>query len=411
MTLLGADAMPHEMLPVDEQLAILKRGIVDLEVESELKSKLAKSIADHRPLVVKLGLDPTAPDLHLGHTVVLNKLRQFQQLGHRAVFLIGDFTARIGDPTGKSATRPPLSADEIVAHAATYRQQAFKILDEDKTEIRSNSEWLGKMGFDDVIRLAAKHSLARMLERDDFSKRLKEQRPISMHELLYPLAQGYDSVALKADVELGGTDQRFNLLVGRDLMRQYGLEPQVILTTPILEGTDGVNKMSKSLGNYIGVLDEPGQQFGKTLSIPDDLMWRWYLLLSERSLADIELLKQGHPKLAKVALAKEIVARFHGASAAEHAQDEFERLFGAGKRNEIPADAPTFTLDAAGTSAPLVRALVEAGLVTSNAEARRQIAQNAVSVDGEKVTDPKAELSVGVHAVRVGKTRWAKIVL
>jgi tyrosyl-tRNA synthetase len=403
--------MAHDLRSVDEQMALLKQGIVDLELEAELRGKLSRSVAEHRPLVVKLGLDPTAPDLHLGHTVVLNKMRQFQLLGHRVVFLIGDFTARIGDPTGKTATRPPLSEDEIVANAATYRRQAYKILDEDKTEIRSNSEWLGKMGFDDVIRLAAKHSVARMLERDDFSKRLKEQKPISMHELLYPLAQGYDSVVLKADVELGGTDQRFNLLVGRDLMRAYGLEPQCIITTPLLEGTDGANKMSKSLGNYVGVEEDAQSQFGKTLSIPDDLMWRWFTLLSARSIAEVELLKAGHPKRAKTALAKEIVARFHGQAAADHAEAEFARLHGAGKRSEIPDDAPSFTLDTAGKAVTLARALVEASLAESNADARRLIAQNAVSVDGEKITEPKADLALGAHAVRVGKIRWAKIIV
>lgn len=406
-------------LPVDEQLAVLLRGTVDVEVVDELKKKLDKSRAEDRPLTVKLGCDPTAPDLHLGHTVVLNKLRQFQELGHRVVFLIGDFTARIGDPTGKSATRPPLSEDAILQNAATYRRQVFKILDESKTEIRFNSEWLGKMGFDDVIRLAARYSVARMLERDDFEKRLSEGRPISMHELLYPLAQGYDSVALKADVELGGTDQRFNLLVGRDLMRHYGLEPQCIITTPILEGTNAVevdgriqgDKMSKSLGNYVGVEEEPQQQFGKVMSVCDALMWRYFELLSKASADEITALRQGHPKAAKVALAKEVVARFHGTAAAEEAHRAFEELFGRGKRNEIPEDAPTVTIDSQGKPTPLSRILVEAALVSSNSDARRQIAQSAVSIDGERVVDPKAELAPGTHAVRVGKTRWARVVL
>lgn len=402
--------MTHEMLPVDEQMAILKRGIVDLEVEQELRKKLTKAVAEKHPLIVKLGADPTAPDLHLGHTVVINKLRQFQELGHRVVFLIGDFTARIGDPTGKSATRPALSEDEIVANASTYKRQVFKILDEDKTEIRSNSEWLGKMGFDDVIRLAAKYTVSQMLERDDFHKRYEEQRPISLHEMLYPLAQGYDSVALKADIELGGTDQKFNLLVGRALMRDYGQEPQCIMTMPLLEGTDGAAKMSKSTGNYIGVEEEARSQFGKTLSIPDDLMWRWYTLLSTQPIAAVDVLKKGHPKDAKVALAKEIVARFHGQAAADHAEAEFGTLYGANKRNEIPEDAPSFTLGE-GKPVALVRILVEANLCDSNSEARRQVAQNAVSVNGEKVKDPKAELPLGTHAVRVGKTRWARIVL
>ena len=405
--------------PVDEQLAILVRGTVDVEIVDELRQKLERSRTEDRPLVIKLGCDPTAPDLHLGHTVVLTKLRQFQDLGHRVVFLIGDFTARIGDPTGKSATRPPLSEDAILQNAATYRRQVFKILDEGKTEIRFNSEWLAKMGFDDVIRLAAKYSVARMLERDDFEARLREGRPISMHELLYPLAQGYDSVALKADVELGGTDQRFNLLVGRDLMRHYGLEPQCIITTPILEGTNAVevegriqgDKMSKSLGNYVGVEEEPQQQFGKVMSVCDALMWRYYELLSTVGADELAARKRGHPKEAKVALAKEIVARFHGQAAADEAHRSCEELFGRGKRNEIPDDAPTVTIDTQGTPASLVRVLVEAALVSSNTDARRQIAQNAVSVDGERVADPKADLPVGTHAVRVGKTRWARVIL
>jgi tyrosyl-tRNA synthetase len=401
-----------EFAPVEEQLAILKRGVVDLEVEAELKKKLERSREEKKPLSIKLGADPTAPDLHLGHTVVLNKLKQFQMLGHKVVFLIGDFTARIGDPTGRNATRPPLTEDEIVANAATYKRQVFKILDEERTEIRFNSEWLGKMGFDDVIRLAASYSLARMLERDDFEKRLADHTPISVHEILYPLAQGHDSVALKSDVELGGTDQRFNLLVGRDLMRSHGLEPQVIMTTPLLVGLDGTKKMSKSVGNYIGVEDDAGTQFGKVMSISDPLMWDWYTLLSDRSIADVDVLKKGHPMEAKIALAKEIVARFHGPAAAEHAHAEFKSLHGAGKSGEVPDDAATFTLDASGAkSMSLVRILVETNLVPSNSQARRDIAQNAVSVDGEKVNDPKAEIPLGQHAVRVGKARWAKIVL
>ncbi len=401
----------HEFRSVDDQLEILKHGIVDLEVEAELRKKLEQSRLENQPLSIKLGCDPTAPDLHLGHTVVINKLKQFQQLGHKIVFLIGDFTARIGDPTGKSATRPPLSEDEILANAATYKRQVFKILDEDKTEIRFNSEWLGKMGFDDVIRLAARYSLARMLERDDFEKRLEEQTPISVHEILYPLAQGYDSVALKSDVELGGTDQRFNLLVGRDLMRGYGLDPQCIMTMPILVGTDGVKKMSKSLGNYVGVEEDHDSQFGKIMSVPDETMWSWYTLLSDRSIAEVSELKRRHPRDAKVSLAKEIVARFHGPVAAEQAAAEFTRRFSPENKNEIPEDAPSFTLDAAGAGMPLVRALVETNLVASNSEARRMIAQGAVAVDGERVNDPKAELAVGTHAIKVGKLRWARVVL
>ncbi len=397
----------------------LLRGTVEVEVKAELTAKLEKSRREGRPLVVKAGFDPTAPDLHVGHTVLITKMRQFQDLGHEVVFLIGDFTARIGDPTGKNATRPPLTEDEIVANAATYKRQVFKILDESKTQVRFNSEWLGKMMFDDVIRLTGRYSVARMIERDDFHKRLTEQRPISMHELLYPLAQGYDSVALKSDIELGGTDQKFNLLVGRDLMRAYGQEPQCIMTTPILEGLDAKEesgklvgaKMSKSLGNYIGVEEEPQQQFGKLLSISDAAMWRYYELLSFKTLDEIAALKAGHPKAAKVALAKEIVARYHSTAAAERAEHEFDKLFDPKKKGEIPEDAPTVTLDGGGQAIPIVRVLVEAALCLSSSEAKRLIAGGGLLVDGERVGDPKADLSPGTHAVRAGKTRWARIVV
>ncbi len=406
--------------PVDEQLALILRGTVDLEVRAELKDKLERSLKESRPLTVKAGFDPTAPDLHIGHTVLLNKMRQFQDLGHRVVFLIGDFTGRIGDPTGKNVTRPPLSEDEIVANAATYKRQVEKVLDPLRTEVRFNSEWLGRFTFDDVIRLCARYSVARMLERDDFEKRLREERPISMHELLYPLSQGYDSVALKADIELGGTDQRFNLLVGRDLMRQYGLEPQCILTVPILEGTDAREtpdggvvgpKMSKSLGNYIGVEDDPEQQFGKLMSICDALMWRYYELLSFRPMSEIEELKAGHPMEAKKSLARELVSRFHDERSAAEAQAHFERHYGEGKRDSIPDDAPTLTLSGAGGGVPVVKALVEAGLVGSNADGKRLVAQGAVRVDGSRVRDPQQALEGGAHAVRVGKTRWARIIV
>jgi tyrosyl-tRNA synthetase len=402
--------------PVDEQLEIICRGIVDLEVRDDLKKKLEKSRAEDRPLIIKLGCDPTSPDLHLGHTVVINKLRQFQELGHKVVFLIGDFTARIGDPTGKNATRPPLTEDEIVANAATYKRQVWKILDEHKTEVRFNSEWLGKMSFDDVIRLAARYSVARMIEREDFAKRLAEGRPISLHELYAPLAQGYDSVALKADVELGGTDQRFNLLVGRDLMRAYGQEPQCIITVPILEGTDAREedgrvvgpKMSKSLNNTIAVDDEPQMQFGKVMSVCDAHMWRMYELLSTKSAAEIAALKAGHPKAAKVGLAHEIVTRFHGRAAADQAVADFERLFGAEKKGTIPDDAPSFTLEAPGAIA-VVDALTDTGLIESKSKARQLIAQGGLNVDGEKVSDVKFELQPGTHAIRAGKTKWARI--
>jgi len=405
--------------PVEEQIKVLLSGAVDVEVVDELKKKLEKSRAEDRPLIVKLGADPTSPDLHFGHTVVINKLRQFQELGHKVVFLIGDFTARIGDPTGKNTTRPPLTADEIVQNAATYKRQVWKILDEQKTEVRFNSEWLGGMSFDDVIRLAGRYSVARMIERDDFQKRLTEGRPISLHELLYPLAQGYDSVALKADVELGGTDQRFNLLVGRDLMRSYGLEPQCILTVPILEGTDARDeggvvvgpKMSKSLNNTIALDDDPQMMFGKVMSVCDALMWRMYELLSARSSVDIATLKGGHPKQAKLSLAHELVGRFHGPTAADQAHAEFERLFptkGAGAKGTIPDDAPTFTFET-GAAVAIVDALTDSGLVESRSEARRLIAQGALNVNGDKMADVKFELPLGVHAVRAGKTRWARI--
>lgn len=403
----------------EEQLKTLLRGAVDVQVEAELLKKLKKSHAEDRPLVIKAGFDPTAPDLHIGHTVLINKLRQFQELGHRVVFLIGDFTARIGDPTGKNTTRPPLTDDAILENASTYKRQVFKILDEKATEIRFNSEWLGPLGFDDLIRLAAKYSVARMIERDDFRRRLAEGRPISMHELLYPLAQGYDSVALAADVELGGTDQLFNLLVGRDLMRAYDMEPQCILTVPILEGTDAREeggaiigaKMSKSLGNYIAVEEPPDTQFGKIMSVCDPLMWRYYELLSFKERAEIEGLKTAHPKEAKVALAKEIVARFHDEAAAEGAARKFETLFKKGNKNLIPEDAPTVTLHGDGEAVPIVRALVEAELCKSNSEARRLIGQNGLRVDGERVSDMNYVLPIGEHAVRVGKKGWARLIV
>jgi tyrosyl-tRNA synthetase len=403
-------------LPVDDQLEVILRGAVHVEVREELKKKLERSRTEDKPLLIKLGADPTSPDLHLGHTVVLQKLRQFQDLGHRVVFLIGDFTARIGDPTGKNATRPPLSADEVVANAATYKRQVFKILDETKTEIRFNSEWLGKLNFDDVIRLAAKYSVARMIERDDFAKRLAEQRPISLHELFYPLAQGYDSVALKADVELGGTDQKFNLLVGRDLMRSYGQEPQCILTMPILEGIDAREengevtgaKMSKSLGNTIGVEDEPGMMFGKVMSVCDGLMWRMYTLLSGKTQAEIDALKQGHPKAAKVELAREIVARYHGPAAALAEVQNFEKLHSKEGKADIPDDAPRFTLEQ-GKAVAVVDALAETQLSESKTKARALIAQGGLFVNGERINDVKFELPLGTHAVRVGKKAWARI--
>lgn len=416
--------MSHRFAPVDEQLALLVRGAVDVEVLAELKKKLEKSRAEDKPLLVKTGFDPTAPDLHLGHTVVITKMRQFQKLGHRVVFLIGDFTARIGDPTGKNSTRPPLTEDEIIANATTYKRQVFKILDPDLTEIRFNSEWLSKMSFDDVIRLAGKYSVARMIERDDFENRLKAGVSVSMHELLYPLAQGYDSVALDADIELGGTDQKFNLLVGRDLMRAHNKAPQCILTMPILEGTDAHEeqdkdgnpivvgpKMSKSLGNYIGVEEDAGEQFGKIMSICDAAMWRYYELLSDKSNDEIAALKAGHPMEAKFELAKEIVTRFHDAEAADHHLQRFKSTFDPKNKHQIPDDAPTITLQGDDGKIGVIRALVEGNLCKSNGEARRLIGGNGLSVDGVRVSDTTFELGRGTHAVRAGKKRFAHFIV
>jgi tyrosyl-tRNA synthetase len=409
-----------DFLDAKEQLAILKRGVVTIEVEQDLLAKLTKSKNTRTPLRIKAGFDPTAPDLHLGHTVLLTKMRQFQDLGHHVIFLIGDFTARIGDPTGRNVTRPPLSDDEIIANASTYKRQVFKILDERKTLIEYNSKWLAPFSFDDVIKLASRYSLARMIEREDFKKRLEEQRPISMHELLYPLVQGYDSVALKADVELGGTDQLFNLLVGRDLMRHFGMEPQCIMTVPLLEGTEARieqgrlvgAKMSKSYNNYIGVEEDANAQFGKLMSICDDLMWRYYDLLSFKSTEEITELKSAHPKEAKVALAQELISRYHGAEAARAAKEQFDSLFGSGNRAEIPDDAPTFNfakLEQDGF--PLLNALVEAELVASNGEAKRLIRQGGISVNGQRIDDIQYTLALGEHSVRAGKKRWANFII
>lgn len=406
----------QKFLAVDEQIAILKRGIVDFEVEAELKAKLEKSRKEGKPLTIKAGFDPTAPDLHLGHAVLLTKMRHFQDLGHRTVFLIGDFTARIGDPTGKNTTRPPLSDEAITANAATYKRQVFKILDPEKTVVQFNSEWLATMSFDDIIRLAAKYSVARIIEREDFRRRLNEGRHISMHELLYPLVQGYDSVAMKADVELGGTDQRFNLLVGRDLMRHFGQEPQCIMTVPILEGLDARevdghivgDKMSKSLGNYVGFDEEPNSQFGKIMSVCDPVMWRYFELLSAKSREEIAALKAGHPKQAKLALAFEMVERFHTADAAKHALDTFDALFGAGKNSEVPTDAPEITISWR-EGLVLSHVLVEAKLVESSGDAKRLIRQGGVSLDGNRVDDVQFAIQPGKHLVRAGKKKWAQV--
>jgi tyrosyl-tRNA synthetase len=405
----------------DEQFAEVTRATVDLQTAEELKSKLRRAYDRQQPLVVKAGFDPNRPDLHLGHTLLLTRMRRFQEFGHQVVFLIGDFTAMIGDPSGKNLTRPALSREEVLANAETYKTQVFKVLDPKATVIRFNSEWLDALGTEGTVRLAAHWPLARMLERDDFKTRFREGKSISMHELLYPLFQGYDSVALKADVELGSTDQLFNLLVGRTLMREYGQEGQVIMTGPILEGLDARledgrivgDKMSKSLDNYVGIAEPPGEMFGKLMSISDDLMWRYAELLSGRPLAEIRVERsrvvtgQLHPKDVKIALARELVARFHGREAATRAVEDFERRF---SRRELDADSlPEKAVDGGGKPVPLVRALTEAQLTASTSEARRLITQGAVKVGGEKVSDLKAELPVGTHVVQVGKLRAARL--
>ena len=401
----------------DEQFREVTRGMVDLHVEKELRERLQKAYDTGVPMRVKAGFDPTAPDLHLGHTVLISRMRRFQQFGHTVIFLIGDFTGMIGDPSGRNATRPPLSRDQILANAETYKKQVFKILDPAETEVRFNSEWLGPMTFADVVRLASRHTVARMLERDDFRKRYTGNTPISIHEFLYPLAQGYDSVALRCDIELGSSDQLFNLLVGRALMHQYGQMPQVVLTGPILEGLDAKldpatgriagDKMSKSLGNDVGVADSPDEQFGKLLSVTDDLMWRYYELLSARTTAEIAALRAGHPRAAKVALAKEIVERFHGAEAARQAEAHFEQVHA---RRETPEDVAEVALSLAGqASLPLAAALADAKLASSRSEARRLVAQGGVTVNGERASDPQAALAAGEYLVKVGKRHFAKL--
>lgn len=393
---------------IEVQIAELKRGAVELIQEAELRKKIARGA----PLRVKAGFDPTAPDLHLGHTVLINKLRQFQQFGHDVIFLIGDFTGLIGDPTGKSATRPRLTPAEIAQNAVTYQEQIYKILDRDRTIIDFNSRWMGAMNAAGLIELAAKHTVARMLERDDFHKRYKGGQPIAIHEFLYPLVQGYDSVALKADVELGGTDQKFNLLVGRQLQEAYGQEPQVVLTTPLLEGLDGVQKMSKSLGNYIGIHDPPEDMFGKLMSISDTLMWRYFELLSFRPLTEIDALRKAmaegrNPRDIKFELARELVARFHSAAAAEHAQQDFTTRFTQGS---TPADLPEQLVVIDGGSARLTGILKELGFVASSSEASRKIQEGAVRVDQEKIASHGHELLAGsTYIVSVGKRHFAKI--
>jgi tyrosyl-tRNA synthetase len=394
---------------IDEQFGYLAKGTVDLIEKNDLKAKLTRSRKEGKPLTIKVGFDPTAPDIHLGHTVVIRKMRHFQQLGHRVIFLIGDFTGMIGDPTGKKATRPPLSKEQILANAETYQKQVFKILDPEKTVIRFNSEWLGALGAEGMVRLAAKYTLARILERDDFRKRFEGRQPIAIHELLYPLAQGYDSVALKCDVEMGGTDQLFNLLVGRDLMREYGQEPQVVITMPLLEGLDGVEKMSKSLGNYIGINEPPDQIFGKVMSISDDLMWKYYLLCTDLTPAAINDFKAGHPMDAKKTLAKLIIRDFHGEAAAETAEQEFRRVF---SDRQAPTEIEEKELPASGEPQLLSKVITLAGLAPTNKEAQRLIAQGGVLVDDAKVDSIKHALDAkagAAYLVKVGKRRFAKI--
>jgi len=399
---------------VDEQLAYLTKGCVDVVRAGELKAKLERSARTGKPLTVKVGFDPTAPDLHLGHTVLLRKMKHFQDLGHRVIFVIGDFTGMIGDPTGRSKTRPPLTPEEIASNAETYKTQVFKILDRGKTIIDFNSRWLGALGADGMVRLAARYNVAQMLERRDFKQRYEAGKPIAVHEFLYPLAQAYDSVFLEADVELGGTDQLFNLNVGRDLMPSYQLEPQVVMTTPLLEGLDGVEKMSKSLGNYVGVTETAGEMFGKLMSISDDLMWRYYLLLTDVSTAEVESLRKQvaagsvHPKQAKVDLAKRIVADFHSSADADRAAAAFEARF---TRGEIAADSlPEVRVQTSGPMA-LSKLVVETGLATSTSEATRKIQQGGVKVDREKVTDIKTRIdpSRGSVILEVGR-KAAKVV-
>jgi tyrosyl-tRNA synthetase len=400
---------------VEEQLEILRQGAADLVSEEELGKKLERSRETGKPLVVKVGFDPSAPDIHLGHTVVMRKMKQFQDLGHEVVFVVGDFTGMIGDPSGRSKTRPQLTEEQLRKNAETYRDQAYRILDPEKSRLEYNSSWLTKLGAEGLIRLAGKYTVARMLERDDFERRFRENQPISIHEFLYPLAQAYDSVALEADVEMGGTDQTFNLLVGRDIMREYGLEPQVILTTPLLVGTDGVEKMSKSLDNYIAIEDTPREMYGKVMSISDDVMWSYYELCTDAFPADIEKLRKQvadgelHPKAAKQRLAREIVEGFHGVEAARSAEEEFDKIF---KSGGLPDEIETVEIESAE---PLwiVRAITAAGFASSNGEARRLVQQGAVSIDGERVEDVDAQVPADgqERVLKVGKRRFARIAI
>ena len=402
-------------IPIQEQLERIRRGAVEIIREEELVEKLKRAQKTGKPLRVKAGFDPTAPDIHLGHTVLIRKMKHFQDLGHTAIFLIGDFTGLIGDPSGRSATRKQLTPEEVQQNAETYKQQIFKILDPEKTVIDFNSRWCMALGSDGFIRLAAKYTVARILEREEFSNRMKNQLPIAMHELLYPIVQGYDSVALEADVELGGTDQRFNLLVGRDLQKEYGQEQQIVLTTPLLEGLDGVQKMSKSLGNYIGINEPANEQFGKAMSISDDLMFRYYELLTDIPLDEIQRLRTAitagkrHPMDAKADLAASIVADYHGRAAADAAREEFNRVV---RKRQTPEDVETKKISIAAGPIRLTRLLASLNLAPSNAEAQRLIESGAVHINDERITDPKAEISkAGEYLLKVGKRRFLRLLV
>ena len=403
-----------KFLSVDEQLQIIKRGAVEVIPEDELKDKLTKSFKENKPLNIKLGCDPTRPDLHLGHSVVLRKLAQFQELGHQAILIIGDFTAMIGDPSGRNQTRPPLTFEEAKANAESYLAQAYKILHPDKTKIVYNSEWLGKMNFEDVIKLASKYTVARMLERDDFTKRFKSGIPISMHEILYPLAQAMDSVAIESDVELGGTDQKFNLLVGRDIQREYGIEPQIILTMPLLVGTDGAEKMSKSYDNYIGIDESPQNMYGKTLSIPDDLIYTYFELVTDEPIEELKKIKEAlknpdiNPRDLKRRLARKIVEMYHSKEAAVKAEEEFDKIF---VKKGIPDEMPEMELDSS-EEITLLDLIMKAGFAPSRGEARRLIMQGGVSIDGEKITDAKYSFSPQKDFIlKVGKRKFMKVIV
>ncbi len=397
---------------IDEQITYLSKGLAELIREEDLRERLREAKTESRPLRVKAGFDPTAPDLHLGHTVLLRKMKHFQDLGHQVIFLIGDMTGLIGDPSGRNITRPPMTREQIEANAETYKSQVFKILDPEKTEIRFNSHWLEPLNFEQIIRLCSRYTVARLLERDDFSKRFKENTPISVHELLYPLAQAYDSVALRCDVEMGGTDQKFNLLVGREIQRDYGQKPQIVATVPILEGLDGVEKMSKSKGNYIGITEKPEEIFKKTMSISDDMMWRYYELLTDRSVAEIEQMKRRaasgdlHPKQAKMDLARQIVTDFHSATDAERAAREWERVVAAGK---IPSDIETTRLET-GANLRIDKVLAKVGLAPSVAEATRKLKAGAVEVDGNKVAGFPTLKAPGEYVIKLGR-KWRRVVV